>query len=68
MEGEEPPVRWAHLDIAGSMEVRRVHFPFICGDADGVGQASGTGPYHEVGMTGRPTRALIEWVRQISQA
>ncbi|KAI0686508.1 leucine aminopeptidase [Cerioporus squamosus] len=46
-EGEEAPrVRWAHIDIAGSME------------------ASGSGAYQEKGMTGRPTRALIEFIRR----
>ncbi|KAM5537543.1 hypothetical protein V8D89_008870 [Ganoderma adspersum] len=46
---DEPSIRWAHIDIAGSME------------------ASGSGPYHEKGMTGRPTRALIEFVRRLAQ-
>ncbi|KAI0364795.1 hypothetical protein BV20DRAFT_955555 [Pilatotrama ljubarskyi] len=46
---EEPAVRWAHLDIAGSME------------------ASRSTAYQEKGMTGRPTRALIEFARRMSQ-
>lgn len=43
-----PPVRWAHLDIAGTMEATRI------------------APYQELGMTGRGTRALIEFVRRTS--
>ncbi|KAI9067062.1 Zn-dependent exopeptidase [Trametes sanguinea] len=46
---EEPSVRWAHLDIAGSMEASRGY------------------AYQEKGMTGRPTRALIEFARRLSQ-
>ncbi|EJF56123.1 leucine aminopeptidase [Dichomitus squalens LYAD-421 SS1] len=46
---DEPALRWAHIDIAGSME------------------ASSSGPYHEKIMTGRPTRALIEFVRGLAQ-
>ncbi|KAI0641263.1 cytosol aminopeptidase family, catalytic domain-containing protein [Trametes meyenii] len=46
---EEPAVRWAHVDIAGSME------------------ASGSTAYQEAGMTGRPTRALIEFARRLAQ-
>ncbi|KAI0665071.1 cytosol aminopeptidase family, catalytic domain-containing protein [Cubamyces menziesii] len=46
---DEPSVRWAHLDIAGSMEASRSY------------------AYQEVGMTGRPTRALIEFARRMSQ-
>ncbi|KAI0960807.1 hypothetical protein AcV7_000089 [Taiwanofungus camphoratus] len=48
-EGEVPAVRWAHLDIAGTMEATR-------------GSA-----YLEKGLTGRPTRALIEFVRRLSK-
>ena len=61
--GEEPPVRWAHLDIAGSMEVCSPGVFLTAILVLTSVQASGSGPYHEVGMTGRPTRALIEWVR-----
>jgi len=39
-------VRWAHIDIAGTMDVTR------------------EGPYQKKGMTGRSTRALIEFVRR----
>ncbi|OSD02808.1 leucine aminopeptidase [Trametes coccinea BRFM310] len=46
---EEPSVRWAHLDIAGSMEASRGY------------------AYQEKGMTGRPTRALIEFARRLAQ-
>ncbi|KAI0770877.1 cytosol aminopeptidase family, catalytic domain-containing protein [Trametes elegans] len=46
---DEPAVRWAHVDIAGSME------------------ASGSTAYQEKGMTGRPTRALIEFARRLAQ-
>ncbi|CAL1697393.1 unnamed protein product [Somion occarium] len=48
-EGEEPKVRWAHVDIAGTMEATR------------------PGPYQEKGMTGRSTRALIEFAKSLSQ-
>ncbi|KAG5640414.1 hypothetical protein DXG03_008744 [Asterophora parasitica] len=47
-EGQEPALRWAHLDIAGSMEATRPT------------------PYLERGMTGRPVRALVEFVRNLS--
>ncbi|EIW87422.1 leucine aminopeptidase [Coniophora puteana RWD-64-598 SS2] len=50
IEGDEPSVRWAHIDIAGTMEFTRTH------------------PYQEKGMTGRPVRALVEWVRRLSEA
>ncbi|KAF9225161.1 hypothetical protein BS17DRAFT_778229 [Gyrodon lividus] len=46
---EQPAVRWAHVDIAGTMEFTR---PI---------------PYQEKGMTGRPVRALVEFVRRLSQ-
>ncbi|KAI0713970.1 cytosol aminopeptidase family, catalytic domain-containing protein [Earliella scabrosa] len=46
-DGEDAPkIRWAHVDIAGSME------------------ATASSAYQEVGMTGRPTRALIEYLRR----
>lgn len=41
--------RWAHIDIAGSME------------------ADKPSPYQYRGMTGRPTRALIEFARRSSE-
>ncbi|TDL15587.1 leucine aminopeptidase [Rickenella mellea] len=47
IDGEEPSVRWAHIDIAGSMEAIR------------------SGPYQAKGMTGRPTRALIEFASRL---
>lgn len=47
-DGQEPSVRWAHIDIAGTMEFTR---PV---------------PYQEKGMTGRPVRALVEFVRRLS--
>ncbi|PCH33010.1 hypothetical protein WOLCODRAFT_147118 [Wolfiporia cocos MD-104 SS10] len=43
--GADAPVRWAHLDIAGTMEATRPT------------------PYQETGLTGRPTRALLEFIR-----
>ncbi|PPQ93423.1 hypothetical protein CVT25_004495 [Psilocybe cyanescens] len=49
-DGEEPAMKWAHLDIAGSMEATR------------------TTPYQNVGMTGRPVRALVEYVRRLTNA
>ncbi|KII93026.1 hypothetical protein PLICRDRAFT_35203 [Plicaturopsis crispa FD-325 SS-3] len=47
-EGEEPEVRWAHIDIAAM-------------------ESSRTTAYQEKGMTGRPVRALIEFVRRLSR-
>ncbi|KAG9098172.1 hypothetical protein FRC06_006677 [Ceratobasidium sp. 370] len=47
-EGKEPAVRWAHVDIAGSMEATR-------------GEV-----YQEKGMTGRPVRAFVEFVRRMA--
>jgi len=49
-DGEEPAMKWAHVDIAGSMEATRPT------------------PYQEKGMTGRPVRALVEYVRRLSNA
>ncbi|KIM38237.1 hypothetical protein M413DRAFT_447983 [Hebeloma cylindrosporum] len=46
--GQMPAMKWAHLDIAGSMEATRPN------------------PYQEKGMTGRPVRALVEYVRQLA--
>ncbi|KAF9237072.1 cytosol aminopeptidase family, catalytic domain-containing protein [Melanogaster broomeanus] len=46
---EQPTVRWAHVDIAGTMEFTRPT------------------PYQETGMTGRPVRAFVEFVRRLSQ-
>lgn len=48
-ETDEARTRWAHIDIAGSMEATRA------------------GPYQYVGMTGRPTRALIEFASRMAQ-
>ncbi|KIJ49870.1 hypothetical protein M422DRAFT_27571 [Sphaerobolus stellatus SS14] len=50
-EGAEPSVRWAHIDIGGTMEA----YPYSAG------------PYTPVGMTGRPTRALIEFARRLAK-
>ncbi|CAA7265101.1 unnamed protein product [Cyclocybe aegerita] len=49
-DGEDPTMKWAHIDIAGSMEATRPT------------------PYQEKGMTGRPVRALVEYVRRLSNA
>jgi len=49
-DGGVAPVRWAHIDIAGTMESTRPQ------------------PYSEKGMSGRPVRALVEFVRRLSQA
>jgi len=49
-DGCEPPLRWAHIDIAGVMESTRPY------------------SYGEKGMSGRPVRALVEFVRRLSQA
>ncbi|OCH85603.1 leucine aminopeptidase [Obba rivulosa] len=46
-DGAAPARRWAHIDIAGTMEATRPT------------------PYQETGMTGRPTRALIEFVKRL---
>jgi cytosol aminopeptidase len=49
-DGEaEPSVKWAHIDIGGSMEATRPT------------------PYLSKGMTGRPVRALIEFVGRLGQ-
>ncbi|KAG6809374.1 hypothetical protein H0H92_000512 [Tricholoma furcatifolium] len=48
-DGQEPAMRWAHIDIAGAMEATRPT------------------PYLETGMTGRPVRALVEFVRNLSK-
>jgi len=47
-DGQEPALKWAHIDIAGVMDASRPN------------------PYQEKGMTGRPVRALIEYVRNLS--
>ncbi|KAJ3799692.1 leucine aminopeptidase, partial [Lentinula aff. detonsa] len=44
----ETAMKWAHLDIAGTMDATRPT------------------PYQENGMTGRPVRALIEYVRGLA--
>jgi len=49
-DGQEPALKWAHLDIAGSMEATR------------------SSPYQGLGMTGRPVRALVEYVRRLANA
>ncbi|EDR01445.1 uncharacterized protein LACBIDRAFT_186220 [Laccaria bicolor S238N-H82] len=49
-EGKEPEMKWAHIDIAGSMEATRPT------------------PYQEKGMTGRPVRALVEYVTRLAGA
>ncbi|KDR86030.1 hypothetical protein GALMADRAFT_132641 [Galerina marginata CBS 339.88] len=49
-DGQEPAMKWAHLDIAGSMEATRIS------------------PYQELGMTGRPVRALVEYVRRLASS
>ncbi|KAI0302575.1 cytosol aminopeptidase family, catalytic domain-containing protein [Russula brevipes] len=47
--GDNAPLRWAHIDIAGAMEATR------------------PAPYMEKGMTGRPVRALVEWVKRLGE-
>ncbi|KAF8079247.1 leucine aminopeptidase [Lyophyllum atratum] len=47
-DGQEPALKWAHIDIAGAMEATRPT------------------PYLEKGMTGRPVRALVEYVRNLT--
>ncbi|KAF9528163.1 cytosol aminopeptidase family, catalytic domain-containing protein [Crepidotus variabilis] len=49
-DGKEPTLKWAHIDIAGSMEATRPT------------------PYQEKGMTGRSVRALVEYVRRLTNA
>ncbi|KZT41452.1 hypothetical protein SISSUDRAFT_1059392 [Sistotremastrum suecicum HHB10207 ss-3] len=50
VDGEaEDAIRWAHIDIGGSMDVTR------------------PGPYQRKGMTGRPTRGLIEFTRRLCE-
>ncbi|TFK66182.1 leucine aminopeptidase [Pluteus cervinus] len=50
VDGKDPVMNWAHIDIAGAMESTR-----------------GT-PYQEKGMTGRPVRALLEYIRRLPNA
>lgn len=47
-DGQEHTMKWAHIDIAGSMEATR------------------SSPYQERGMTGRPVRALVEYVSRLA--
>jgi len=49
-DGAEPTLKWAHIDMAGTMECTRPT------------------PYLEKGMTGRPVRALVEYVRRLTNA
>ncbi|KAI0256218.1 cytosol aminopeptidase family, catalytic domain-containing protein [Lactifluus subvellereus] len=46
---DEARLRWAHIDIAGTMDATRPT------------------PYLEKGMTGRPVRALVEWVKRLGE-
>ncbi|KAF9461961.1 leucine aminopeptidase [Collybia nuda] len=46
--GQEPAMKWAHVDIAGVMDYTRPT------------------PYMDKGMTGRPVRGLVEYVRRLS--
>ncbi|KAG8970499.1 hypothetical protein FRC05_000607 [Tulasnella sp. 425] len=48
IDNEDATIRWAHVDIAGVMDVTR------------------PGPYQQKGMTGRPVRALVEFVKRLS--
>ncbi|GAA6059290.1 hypothetical protein JCM10212_006683 [Sporobolomyces blumeae] len=50
-ENQEGLIRWAHMDIAGTMDL-----------------AKGDGGYNLAGMTGRPVRTLIEFVRRSVKA
>jgi len=47
-DGQSPTLKWAHIDIAGTMEATR------------------TTAYQEKGLSGRPVRALIEYVRRLT--
>jgi len=49
-DDKEPEMKWAHIDIAGTMEATRPT------------------PYQEKGMTGRPVRALVEYVTRLAGA
>ncbi|KIY65934.1 hypothetical protein CYLTODRAFT_423874 [Cylindrobasidium torrendii FP15055 ss-10] len=49
VDGADPKIDWAHIDIAGSMEVTRAT------------------PYMGTGMSGRPVRALVEYVKSLKQ-
>ncbi|GAA5829138.1 hypothetical protein JCM5353_005299 [Sporobolomyces roseus] len=50
-ENQEGLIRWAHIDIAGTMDL-----------------AKGDGGYNLAGMTGRPVRTLVEFVRRSVKA
>lgn len=49
-QGEAARVRYAHIDIAGSMEAA----------------ANTLNDYQSKGLTGRPVRALIEFARRLA--
>ena len=51
-KGEKPSVRYAHIDIAGSMEA----------------SVNTLNDYQGKGLTGRPVRALIEFARRLAYA
>lgn len=52
--GVEPSVKWAHIDIAGTMDVSNTAFRVE--SANLFCQETREGPYQSAGMTGRCVR------------
>jgi aminopeptidase len=53
---EEVPLRWAHIDIAGTMEVNKSRLIELDTFLTFPPQTTSSTPYLEKGMTGRPVR------------
>ena len=53
---EDPPLRWAHIDIAGTMEVNESCSMELDTFLTFPPQNTSSIPYLEKGMTGRPVR------------
>ena len=57
-------IRWAHLDI-GKLDSRfYIIFANVLIILAGVMDLAGSDGYNRAGMTGRPTRMLIEFIRR----
>jgi len=55
-DDKEAPLRWAHIDIAGTMEVNEVCLMELDDFLMFPPQTTRSTPYLEKGMTGRPVR------------
>ncbi|CAG8615726.1 13128_t:CDS:2 [Acaulospora colombiana] len=62
VDGQKPKLQWAHIDIAGTMEVRQQAFLQISINFD---QATRAGPYQKTGMTGRGVRYVLSRFQSI---